>query len=323
VTLTITGSAGCESKHTEIIEIKGVQKIQGKVLVKTEALEKGKAYLLKNQNNGNTQKFRLEKIIEIKNGTFCFENMPTAEYQIFIIPEFDLPFRYFPKYLPTYADGKSFWTTSKSSKIENDVDNTISLNYFDNPFYGNCLIKGKISKKGNTNSDNFGIPVLLVNEQEQIMDFCMADPVSGEYCFNELPEGKYRIHPEIINCETEELTVILSEGNQQKKYADFEISDDLVKPLIPEENNSVTTYPNPIYDILNIDLQALILPQNSEFTAKLYDAGGRLIITESGKNSSKSFLINTSRLTPGIYFLQMYDSQNLIVGFRRIVKSVR
>jgi len=81
-----------------------------------------------------------------------------------------------------------------------------------------------------------------------------------------------------------------------------------------QEKNDIIIYPNPATDFINIDLQEL----NRYYTINILDSMGQVVKTINIEPNKKSFSINISNLTPGIYFLQINDKTS-----KRIIKVVK
>jgi photosystem II stability/assembly factor-like uncharacterized protein len=62
-------------------------------------------------------------------------------------------------------------------------------------------------------------------------------------------------------------------------------------------NNKISLYPNPAFDVLNIDLFGYLITNS---TLKLFDIKGAMVITS--QITSKNIQIDISRLKPGMYF---------------------
>jgi len=68
-----------------------------------------------------------------------------------------------------------------------------------------------------------------------------------------------------------------------------------------KENNTVSIYPNPVKDILNIQ------SKNEITKAEIFDAAGRILISTSVKGNS----INVSELTKGNYMIKLYTKDKI------------
>ena len=74
--------------------------------------------------------------------------------------------------------------------------------------------------------------------------------------------------------------------------------------------NIAKIYPNPTYDILNIELN---LDKTSSVQFRLFDAIGKTVITSSNQISDNQITqLNLSQLPSGIYFLQIQIDENVI-----------
>lgn len=76
--------------------------------------------------------------------------------------------------------------------------------------------------------------------------------------------------------------------------------------LYPDNNGkselSVILYPNPVYDILNVNVKAL---KGDKISYNLMDMSGKLIFMKEEKNST--FKINMINLLSGVYILVIQD----------------
>ena len=81
------------------------------------------------------------------------------------------------------------------------------------------------------------------------------------------------------------------------------------------EGVSLSVYPNPAVDYLNVEVNGLPL---KPISVVLYDAVGKKVKTLSmTSNSSK---VSVSNLEQGVYYLQIFDD-NRMIGFRQFVKE--
>jgi hypothetical protein len=82
-------------------------------------------------------------------------------------------------------------------------------------------------------------------------------------------------------------------------------------------NSSVFVYPNPVYELLNIEV---LSGQNSDCRIQLLDVQGRVLQSKeerlsSGKNNFNLDLMNTAK---GIYFLEIYTEQS-----RKVIRIMK
>ena len=75
-------------------------------------------------------------------------------------------------------------------------------------------------------------------------------------------------------------------------------------------NTGATVYPNPVGDILYIDIDPPSdVKTQTAFDARLYDGQGNLLRQAFTMGGTVEF--NVSKLTEGLYFLHIYDGGNL------------
>jgi len=76
-------------------------------------------------------------------------------------------------------------------------------------------------------------------------------------------------------------------------------------------NLSVSVYPNPTTDYLNLEIKEFDL---SNVSFKLYDMSGKLLQTEKLKGSQTSIVM--SNLVTAIYFLKVFQERNEVKTFK-------
>jgi len=83
-------------------------------------------------------------------------------------------------------------------------------------------------------------------------------------------------------------------------------------------NNFFGFFPNPTKDIVNIDF----FHQNINCYAKVIDVFGKILLTQKydAKSSGQGFSVNLSQFEKGIYFLQVWQDENLM-GVQKIIKE--
>jgi len=141
-------------------------------------------------------------------------------------------------------------------------------------------------------------------------EFWAYDPVTDAW--DELPP-----HPEgsrwapasfIIDGE-----VYIINGTSVSEYVTEIYKFDLNSVLSTHEltNSTVSIYPNPAIDIINIDV-----PGNIKYDANLYDLQGRLIISTTNKS-----VIEIQSLPLGIYFIEIKDLDSGQKVIDKIIKG--
>ncbi|MCF6364580.1 MAG: T9SS type A sorting domain-containing protein [Bacteroidales bacterium] len=278
----------------------------GYVFMGENLLPKGKVYLIDNSKNI----YSTEDVTEVNEGAFLFSNLKSGKYMLYVIPEHDYDFFYFPKYIPTYSGNSFKWESSKSILYLNGATkNNINLISFAEPFYGNSMISGKIKYDlGYRGGRYIPIPIILLNEKRKPIDFRIADSFEGVFIFEHLPEGKYYLHPEIPGIKTEELEIIVK-SDEENKRARFLVDNNSIKPERAAGSLNPIITENNLKVFLNQEFE---LPVICELT----DMSGKSIV----KNiySTEDIYINTSGFNAGIYLLRVRTFNNSILKTAKV-----
>jgi carboxypeptidase T len=87
--------------------------------------------------------------------------------------------------------------------------------------------------------------------------------------------------------------------------------------VIQEENFELTTFPNPVTDILHISLKNNFFEKNVNFY--LYDCFGKNILTKNIQNADKELLIDIKNIPSGTYFYQISDKKRSFLPQKIII----
>ena len=92
----------------------------------------------------------------------------------------------------------------------------------------------------------------------------------------------------------------------------FSVYDGQVDPLsIDEEKLNVSISPNPVNEILNVNLES-----SSKYNYEIFDVTGRLI--SDGSFEDKAMNLNVSQYQSGVYYLSVFNGSG-----SRVVKFVK
>jgi len=281
--------------------------VSGNVFMGDNLLEGGRVFLIRNSKTLSSTASNSE----VFNGGFRFENIDFDNYSLYVIPSQSYDFFYFPKYLPTYLGDVCNWENAiindESRASNQNFD--IHLSKYSEPFYGHGKISGKI-KYGKLYDGNKVIPIsiLLLNSEKVPMDFRIANEVDGSFLFENLPDGKYYIHPEIPGFVTSDFEIIVKSRNSNR--VDFRINDNSIEKEQAEEKKVI-----PI--VTQEGIKIFIDKNNtSPIICELTDLSGKMIFKEMF--STNDILINTSHITTGIYLLRARTYSNLIVKTSKV-----
>lgn len=287
---------------------KGLNTFSGKVYMGDNLLPKGSIFLIENIK-GN---FVTNSFYEIKNGVFEFNELKSGSYILYVIPNCDYDFLYYPKYLPTYSGNSYKWENSVEKDILSSLfDFSIYLKSYSDPFYGHEKIFGSIvyhvSYRGER---DIPVPVILLNQSREPMDFRIANSSTGEFGFNYLPAGTYYLHIEIPGIKSEDYKVIIKEKNNTNYNINFYINNGFITA---ESYND-----NELEVVLNGKYLKLILDENINFPVVCE------LINMSGSSVSKNIYmsnevyINTSSISAGIYILRVRTYDNIPVKTKKV-----
>ncbi len=274
--------------------------VSGTVYAGINPLPEGQVYLL----NKNKTSFITSSSQEINEGEFQFKDINFGEYILYVIPEFNYDFLYFPKYIPTYSGKTYTWQKAINSDVSmNNFTVDLHLLSFQKPFYGEKTISGKIKFRGTYNGvENLPVPVILLNSSHIPMDFRIADKKSGKFTFEHIPEGTYYIHPEIPGLKTSDYRIHII-GNHSDKYDNVNFSVD-------NENVKIEKQSDEIVPVVSGEFLRVFLKDNLNYpvVCELIDLSGKIITKKVFYNDE--ILMNTSGMAANLYILKVKTYDN-------------
>ncbi len=87
---------------------------------------------------------------------------------------------------------------------------------------------------------------------------------------------------------------------------------------LPLNENNFLTYPNPFSNWINIEISEKLVARNN-LQLEVYDALGKLMLHQKITNSSVS--INTTKLTPAVYFCVLKEKNGTVIKTQKIIKQ--
>lgn len=259
---------------------------------------------------------------------YDFGNVPAGVYIVKISLSPNSP--YFDDYLPTYFGNVLHWNNAKKINIPNTVAilyNVVLVKA--NAVVGPGSIGGLVTEgDGFTGSGGSGdqrggdplenVSILLFDVQEQPVAHTLTDS-NGEYAFENLAYGTYKVEVEIVGKEQASYWVTLSPENPQASNLDFRVTETGVTGLEEIAGNPAAfkVFPNPVSDVLTIYVES---PSTLEATLTLTSALGNtmFIRKKSLIKGGQNLELRLDYLPTGIYFLNFASGREVIT--RRIVK---
>ena len=195
-----------------------------------------------------------------------------------------------------YLTGK--WKNDSIWKYYPDVGQPYAINY---------MVPGK---PGN------GLTECDENNQPGDRRFLMS---SGPYTFNpgdvlELDFAAiWKACPDQIDCYADFDCIGLAADTVQAFFDNVVLTTNIKEPHI--KKGQINVYPNPAKDVVNIDCKACISAK--EIKVEISDLSGKVQQMEQFSSGS-TFSINTSKFAPGIYFISVFDDDQ-IIGIQKVV----
>ncbi len=173
---------------------------------------------------------------------------------------------------------------------------------------GPGFIGGNVQQGANKGT-GAGIPnmtVLLLDASNNPVAYTTTD-ANGDYGFNNLPNGTYKVHPENLGDATTAASVTIDATHVNMNAISFERSNSnkTIVPLpnaianVAKQSLALSIYPNPANNVVNISWGA-----NSNDIASVVIAdisGKKVVAAQVSMNANAS--VNVSELLAGFYFM--------------------
>ncbi|MEZ4960742.1 MAG: T9SS type A sorting domain-containing protein [Saprospiraceae bacterium] len=256
---------------------------------------------------------------------YNFGAVPAGQYLVKINVDPNSPL--FDDYVPTYYGNVELWNEATNINVP------CNCNY---PLYNVTMIEdenltgggeGEIAGtvtdgEGFTHGsgDNRGaggplpnVSILLYDAQENYLDHTFTD-ANGEYSFDNLPLGTYKLMVEITGMEQAERWVSLSADNPVSSGNNFDVTDEGILNGLADliSKGSFQVFPNPAKDVVNVYLETA---GSFEATLALSSLTGQTVLakTENLMAGKQAVQVELSNLPTGIYFLQVSTGKEVMV----------
>ena len=314
--VTITDATGCEAEACTYVHGGGIDTTGSDLIL-------GYAFL-DSVSSGDLESVVIEFYID-NNGTFELERSVDAEmdgpFPFFVFEAQDLPFgSYIIKAIPTSADNKALPTYFGDTDVWDDATildyqgglSVIGIQILEKTglqVHGKGSIAGSLIdqsgfiQSGSENgSPMVNAPILLKDEYGDILEIGWTDQL-GEFRFEGLAEGLYKLTFDVINMASDEIEVYLNSG--EEKNINWEIKNSTTS-VLDDPTYELMVVPNPAVDRVWVQLDEEMM-------------GGQLhIMSLSGKTvlsvliESSEQMLDISHLSSGMYLATFRkDDQNL------------
>jgi len=256
-------------------------------------------------------------------GYYYFYQVPEGIYCVKTQP--DVTSEFYGTMMPTYYGDTEYW--NKATRIINnhtDFEYHINLVTGSGIPTGNGKIAGKVTftngdRDGNAYS-SVGVAIYILDALNNPMS-CQYTDENSSFCFENMALGTYWIYPEVAGFNLTKEIIELTELIPVIQDVDIYINTDAVYLIFPDsedmkDNFISQPYPNPASNHFSFEINA---KNDKEISMDIVNLQGKVVISKilnlhSGLTKNT---IQTSSLTPGIYFLRL--NANGITNERKII----
>ena len=286
----------------------------------------GTAYLI--QYDANEETLTAVDELNFYQGFFQFNNVPQGEYLVKVA--LGPNSMGYEENMPTYFDHVLWWDEATTVVVDTNTVYTLQMDMVqgNNPggpgFIGGLVSEGANFTGGADHREDGdpmeNVTMLLLDENDNPVAHTVTN-AEGEYAFDNLAWGTYKVYIEITGIEHVMYLVTIGPENPTVDDLDFIVDEDSattvsIKDLL--EESSIHLFPNPTKNQLNLQLVA---KEQSEVIFSLMSIDGQTIFTESVELYpgiyTHSFDVN--KLPSGLYFINIIDGKETIS--RKVIKE--
>ena len=299
--------------------------ISGGVFMGNNYADHGVVFLISNDSNGFLQAI---DTASIDSGMYYFSNVAYGSY--LVKAALSPTSINYSSYLPTYyatpvtstnPNGELLWSDASNIVLNSSYSNNNEIalvagtNTGGPGFIGGLVSQGA-NKVGDPISD---IHILITDDNGAPIAYAYSDN-TGSFNIDNLPYGTYIVYPEVAGKATTPLTITLNATNPNTDQIRVEVNSTTVSTSIATgiENNisfsGVSVYPNPINEVLNVNLGTDIA---GKVSIRITEITGKVIYQEVTNNASR-IEINTSNFKGGMYILSLENEGKS--AFYKIIK---
>lgn len=298
VVLNIKDSKGNSGNEDSVLFVPATGKssiIKGKILVGTETINDATIKLVQVNASGFPVSNRTTS--PGTDGIYSLENVPDGNFYLLAYPKINGTVA--SKFLPTYYLNSVYWPTAaliNLGQAQNQYD--IQLESYTILKGGTLTINGQLLNSGKS-LNPAEQEILLLDNQNNPVRWTFSD-MAGNYSFDSLPAGNYRVYP-VMSGLTSRSSLVDLNKNTSPAFVRMYISGQTITGKSEKEQTycPFKIFPNPAHDILNIDLNG----SSETYQAEFINASGNVLKTArltSGINT-----IPISNLPTGLYLIKI------------------
>ena len=313
LTTVIQDSSQCTFTSTQQIQVgdsNNIHQVYGQVFAGNFPMPHGLAMIFSDDTiPGGMPFFAMSPLDSM--GIYMFPYVPDGEFVIWA-----LPFDSAGGYLPTFYEHALFWEQATRITLGNPQNPyNISLIHAGHIPGGPGGINGTVNNQGLKSATLDQIAMLLSDEQGNALGFRRVS-ASGTFSFSGMAYGTYYLKPELANCPSDQVKVVLSAANPVVSVTMTYNGTNILGVSEALAVESFVAYPNPTKDVLNLNIQIV---SAVNVTDEIYSFTGQTVLSKSlsltkGENVIK---LDISLLNSGLYTLRITSP-----GGIRIVQKV-
>jgi len=227
-------------------------------------------------------------------------------------------------YLPTYHATSTTWEAADPYVLPNFLTVTTDIKLArKTPHTGGGVIGGTVidpnhivahqaEESRNLTGLNH-VTVLLSNVNGQPIDFVYSDEY-GNYKFDNLPFGTYRLSFDIPGITSPDVWVTLSASDPEKLQVTL-VAENGVLATNDAKSEIIQLYPNPAKAQINV----VVPGSNAIYEIQVLDMQGRIVYAGSARNYNGILSLDVSQYSDGLYHVNLLNDNHRFYG--RFIKQ--
>jgi hypothetical protein len=321
-TTTISNGIACTDTSCMFVTIANTSGtiIQGFVTAGNNDVYDG--YVLIYQANNSTMSYALLDTLVLDSlGYFFYNyvNVPPSN-PVFLIKAVQNPTALnYAQYAPTFYHNTINWATATAVfPSAATVFYNIAMIHLPTPIIGGGTLSGNVFQGGTKSlGDNplSGVELILTDENDAPLKITYSNS-TGNFSFNNLAMGSYKLHLEIAGVNYTPYTVTLSNSNPSVNTISVIVNNTgaIITGIENELNNTSTVseiYPNPATSDAFVEIQNL---KTDKIMVSIFDnTGVRLSATEYNVNGNQRINLNQHHFASGIYTVKIQTANGISI----------
>ncbi len=247
-------------------------------------------------------------------GVYYFPYVPSGQFVIWA-----LPFDSLGGYLPTFYQHSLYWEQATKITLGNPQNPyNINLVQAGHTPSGPGGISGKMNTTGLKSATVDQIAMLLSDDQGNVIGFRRLN-ASGSFDFGSMGYGTYFLKPELANCPSDQVKVVISAANPVATVTMTYNGSSILGVSEASAVESFVAYPIPAKDALNLDIKLL---SSANVTAELYSFAGQKVQSRSLSlnRGTNVVTLDLSLLNSGLYTLRITSPDGIKI-LQKVVKE--